>query len=264
MVRASSTAPLPPLLSLLTSSAAGLGEARLRDLNDEINKLFREKHHWDLRVKELGGPDHTKTGGRMYDDDGKELPYSRGYRYFGAAKDLPGVRELFADTAPPKPKRNRGQLFAAINPDYYGFRDEDDGEMVPLEAQAEEAARAAAIAEWKTTAAAAEADKAKLLSSVSASTKLARAGQKPQAVAAALPPSTPLAAHSSSASAAATAPAASAATDASLRAHVPVLDQDAVTKLVLERKKRMIMAKYASSAQIASEEQAKQMLNIQR
>ena len=234
-------------------------------MNDEINKLFREKHHWDLRVKELGGPDHTKTGGRMYDDDGKELPYSRGYRYFGAAKDLPGVRELFADTAPPKPKRNRGQLFAAINPDYYGFRDEDDGELVPVEEAAEAAARAAAIEEWKAKAAAADADRAKLLSSVSGASKVVRAGQTPQIVSAIVPPSaaqsTPSTASSTSAAAA---PAASAATDATLRAHVPVLDQDAVTKLVLERKKRMIMAKYASSAQIASEEQAKQMLNIQR
>ncbi len=239
---------------------AGLGEARLRDLNDEINKLFREKHHWDLRVKELGGPDHTKTGGRMYDDDGKELPYSRGYRYFGAAKDLPGVRELFADTAPPKPKRNRGQLFAAINPDYYGFRDEDDGELVPLEAKAEQAARAAAIAEWEARAAAAEADRAKLLSSVSSSTKVSRAGQAAQPVSAALPQAAT--AEASRKVPAATTP--SAASDASLKAHVPVMDQDAVTKLVLERKKRMIMAKYASSEQIASEEQAKQLLNIQR
>lgn len=44
---------------------AGLGEFRIRDLNDEINKLLREKRHWEVRIKELGGPDyavnHPKT-----------------------------------------------------------------------------------------------------------------------------------------------------------------------------------------------------------
>lgn len=29
---------------------AGLGEFKLRDLNDEINKLLREKGHWEDRV----------------------------------------------------------------------------------------------------------------------------------------------------------------------------------------------------------------------
>nr|KAF6358354.1 ISY1 splicing factor-like protein [Pipistrellus kuhlii] len=37
---------------------AGLGEFRIRDLNDEINKLLREKGHWEVRIKELGGPDY--------------------------------------------------------------------------------------------------------------------------------------------------------------------------------------------------------------
>lgn len=40
-------------------SAAGLGEFRIRDLNDEINKLLREKGHWEVRIKELGGPDYA-------------------------------------------------------------------------------------------------------------------------------------------------------------------------------------------------------------
>jgi pre-mRNA-splicing factor ISY1 len=34
---------------------AGLGEFRIRDLNDQINKLLREKRHWEYRIKELGG-----------------------------------------------------------------------------------------------------------------------------------------------------------------------------------------------------------------
>jgi hypothetical protein len=31
----------------------------------------------------------------MLDYEGREIPGNRGYKYFGAAKDLPGVRELF-------------------------------------------------------------------------------------------------------------------------------------------------------------------------
>lgn len=38
--------------------SAGLGEFKLRDINDEINKLLREKGHWEDRIKELDGPDY--------------------------------------------------------------------------------------------------------------------------------------------------------------------------------------------------------------
>ena len=31
-----------------------MGEHRLRDLNDQINKLLREKFHWQRRIK-VGG-----------------------------------------------------------------------------------------------------------------------------------------------------------------------------------------------------------------
>lgn len=45
--------------SYLHVHVAGLGEFRIRDLNDEINKLLREKRHWEERILELGGPDHN-------------------------------------------------------------------------------------------------------------------------------------------------------------------------------------------------------------
>ena len=41
----------------------GLGEHRLRDLNDEINKLLKEKWQWEMRIKELGGPNYIIRGG---------------------------------------------------------------------------------------------------------------------------------------------------------------------------------------------------------
>lgn len=59
---------------------AGLGEYKIRDLNDEINKLLREKSHWEDRVKELGGIDFKKTAPKMLDNEGKEAPGNRGYK----------------------------------------------------------------------------------------------------------------------------------------------------------------------------------------
>jgi len=77
---------------------ANLGEHRIRELNDEINKLQRTRHYWEIRIKELGGSDFKSGRQKQYIDiEGKELPGTKGYKYYGAAKDLPGVRELFAE-----------------------------------------------------------------------------------------------------------------------------------------------------------------------
>ncbi|XP_005097618.1 pre-mRNA-splicing factor ISY1 homolog [Aplysia californica] len=128
---------------------AGLGEFKLRDLNDEINKLLREKGHWEDRILELGGPDYRKTGPKMLDSDGKEVPGNKGYKYFGAAKDLPGVRELFEQEPPPPPRKTRAELMKDIDADYYGYRDEDDGIIVPQELEAERKAISSKVREWK-------------------------------------------------------------------------------------------------------------------
>ena len=58
-------------------------------------------------------------------------------RYFGAAKQLPGVRELFEREPPRQIRRTRHQMYAHINADYYGFRDEEDGVLERVEATAE-------------------------------------------------------------------------------------------------------------------------------
>ncbi|KAG6456423.1 pre-mRNA-splicing factor ISY1 homolog [Manduca sexta] len=128
---------------------AGLGEFRIRDLNDEINKLMREKRHWEVQIKALGGPDHARVGPKMLDQDGKEVPGNRGYKYFGAAKDLPGVRELFEQEPPPPPRRTRADLMRDVDADYYGYRDDDDGLLLPLEQEAEKEAIIRAVEEWK-------------------------------------------------------------------------------------------------------------------
>jgi pre-mRNA-splicing factor ISY1 len=116
---------------------ASLGEYKIREINDEINKLFREKGHWEERIRELGGPDHKKLAPKVIDSQGYELPGAGGYKYWGAARDLPGVRELFAKEAPNPPKKSRADLYKNINFEYYGFKDEDDGMLLIYEKEAE-------------------------------------------------------------------------------------------------------------------------------
>ncbi|KAB0794666.1 hypothetical protein PPYR_11505 [Photinus pyralis] len=128
---------------------AGLGEFRIRDLNDEINKLLREKRHWEVQIKDLGGPDYQRVGPKMLDHEGKEVPGNKGYKYFGAAKELPGVRELFEQEPPLPPRKTRAELMKDIDADYYGYRDDDDGILIPLEQVAEKNAKQKAITEWK-------------------------------------------------------------------------------------------------------------------
>lgn len=116
---------------------ASLGEHRVREINDEINKLNKTKQYWDERIIELGGGNNTRRK-QFYDVEGKELPGAPGYKYYGAAKDLPGVRELFREKDEEaelrRRKRTRADMYKNITPDYYGYRDEDDGILVVKEA----------------------------------------------------------------------------------------------------------------------------------
>ncbi len=51
---------------------------RIRDLNDEINKLIREKGHWEDRIVELGGPDYAKAAPKVQDSQGFEIQGATG------------------------------------------------------------------------------------------------------------------------------------------------------------------------------------------
>lgn len=114
---------------------AGLGVHKIRDMNDHINKLLREKRHWERRIIELGGPNYFRAPETKF--DGEEVPGTRHYKYFGAARDLPGVRELFAKPEQGKARKTRAELLRYVNCDYFGYRDEDDNVIVPLEEEAE-------------------------------------------------------------------------------------------------------------------------------
>lgn len=76
------------------------------------------------------------------DREGREIANNKGYKYFGAAKDLPGVRELFVEKPEVDPNRkNRSELMKHVNADYYGYMDDDDGLLVPLEEESQQIAR---------------------------------------------------------------------------------------------------------------------------
>ncbi|OZC12112.1 Isy1-like splicing family protein [Onchocerca flexuosa] len=126
----------------------GLGEFKIRDLNDEINKLLRVKYAWETRIKELGGQDYRKIAPKELDREGREVAGSKGYKYFGAAKDLPGVRELFEKVGIDESRKNRMELIKFLDADYYGYMDDDDGLLVPLEMDAEIKARLQIEKDW--------------------------------------------------------------------------------------------------------------------
>ena len=113
-----------------------LGEHTIRDLNDEINKKMREKHHWNRRIKELGGLDFNAIERKRQIEEGdvQSLQGPGGYRYYGAAKDLPGVKELLEKQVQKEQTKKRGDIYKHITPDYYGWRDEEDGVLLELEA----------------------------------------------------------------------------------------------------------------------------------
>lgn len=218
----------------------GLGEFRIRDLNDEINKLLREKKHWEERILELGGPDYEKTGPKMLDHEGKEVPGNRGYKYFGAARDLPGVRELFDKPPPKAARKTRGELARNVDADYYGYRDEDDGVIVPLEQEQEKKAIAAAVRHWEelnaqgkvVTSRADEEDiytSTKGLDLGSGSEGEEEGGEEEQMA-------------------------------ESLTNHLEVPSQKEIEEMLVKRKKMELLQKYATEALVHQEEEAKALL----
>ncbi len=115
---------------------SSLGEHVIRDLNDSINRLLRQRYAWEKRIVELGGPNYTRST-KQFDAEGRELP-GGGYKYFGAAKELPGVRELFHEKEyEKKMRRTRADLYKFITPDYFGWRDDEDERLLAEEIESE-------------------------------------------------------------------------------------------------------------------------------
>ena len=65
-------------------------------------------------------------------------------RYFGRARELPGVKEMFESAkpkAPDKPLESRADLRKQVDASYYGYNlDEEDGTLLAYEADKEKEA----------------------------------------------------------------------------------------------------------------------------
>lgn len=233
----------------------GLGEHRLRDLNDEINKLIREKGHWERRIIELGGPNYIKNSAKMTDLDGNIVdvpnPGGRGpgYRYFGAAKKLPGVKELFEKPPELRKRRTRYDIYKRIDASYYGYRDDEDGILEKLEQDAEKLMREEALADWmrieeikkeaKRTVKSGEVVEVGIVSDilregeedVIEEERIEREREEKEK-------------------------------EKEFVVHVPLPDEKEIERMVLEKKKMELLSKYASENLLEEQIEAKAMLNI--
>ena len=102
----------------------------LRELNDSLNKLFKEKRAWEYHIKSLGGNDYINFGkdlsntgvvGSYIDESGKLVT---GYRYFGRAKDLSDVKPLLQSSQQTKTTKPTKKLRDQLPNSYYGYFDE--------------------------------------------------------------------------------------------------------------------------------------------
>lgn len=221
---------------------AALGEHRIRDLNDEINKDLREKGHWEDRIKALGGADY-KAQPKEVEVYGAELASHTGYKYFGAAKDLPGVRELFdADIVPPAPRKTRKQLFKDIMPDYYGWRDEEDGMLVLSEQQFEMEAVQREVARWKAE-----------MASKPPPAKKARKGKE-------APTDSPAASPSPEAEPAEPPATTEADRGMDFKAYVDVPTMEDIERLIIQKKKQALLNKYTTAGEKSKKSETSELV----
>lgn len=141
----------------------GLGEARIRELNDTINKLLRERRHWERRIVQLGGRSYGRPGGVaefVKSGDGQDDVFeNNGYFYFGAARELPGVqelmktkRELREEALRRKNEESNASMYRRLDGYYFGdLAEEESAALTAAEAVAEKEFQAALVKEWEAT-----------------------------------------------------------------------------------------------------------------
>ncbi|WZY73303.1 hypothetical protein YC2023_005543 [Brassica napus] len=147
-----------------------------------------------------------------------------GYRYFGAAKKLPGVRELFEKPPELRKRRTRYDIYKRIDAGYYGYRDEEDGVLEGLERDAEGAAEVVSVGAAKEVLFEEEED-------VVEEERKEREREREEEE-----------------------------KEREFVVHVPLPDE----KMVLLKKKMELLREYASEDLVQQEKEAKAMLNIHR
>lgn len=121
---------------------AGLGEHIIRELNDSINDMLRNKRRWEKRIIELGGPNYIRLAPKVFDADGRELPGDGGYKYFGAARNLPIVQRLFRKRKRGESRRSKAEIMKKIKPNYFSLGGREDDALLRSEAACEASATA--------------------------------------------------------------------------------------------------------------------------
>ncbi|EGW29895.1 uncharacterized protein SPAPADRAFT_144469 [Spathaspora passalidarum NRRL Y-27907] len=116
-----------------------LGEFTIREINDDLNKLFKEKRAWEYHIRDLGGNDYLNV--RDLTSSGINV---KGYRYFGRAKELDDVKKLI-EAQKREPGKGRAKedekkqlqneeraRESRIDYSYYGYFDEVNRTDDPL------------------------------------------------------------------------------------------------------------------------------------
>ena len=240
----------------------GLGEHRLRDLNDEINKLLKEKWQWEMRIKELGGPNYIVRGGGIEEGGVTVKPKgyeklegaARHYKYFGAAKNLPGVKELFEkkeedneEGKARRKKRTKTEMLRRADAKYFGFNDdEEDGDFLKKEREAEIALKREAAENWKAMQLLKAADMGVEVDKETGAALVDGSGRREVRA-------TTTTTTSNNGK--------NVDVEEPPKAYVPLPEDSDIEALVIAKKKRELLAKYQSTDLTDAEANAKSLLN---
>jgi pre-mRNA-splicing factor ISY1 len=256
-----------------------LGEHRLRDLNDEINKLLKEKWQWEMRIKELGGPNYIIRGGGIEEGGVTVKPKGfeklegaqRHYKYFGAAKNLPGVKELFErededeEGKARKKKRTKTEMLKRADAKYFGFNDDEDEDFLEAERRAEEEIRNDAVENWKAMELLKAADAGVNIDERTGAAMIGKAAinRSNTTYNNALNTTTTnrTTTTTKAKEVAKEVTTTTTTTTPTMAAYVPLPDDADIEALVLAKKKRELLEKYQSAGLSKNEAEAKNLLN---
>lgn len=138
-----------------------LEQTRIRELNENINKLLRERGHWERRIVALGGTDHAKLRRQSNANDvGADVFKHNGFLYFGAARNLPDVKEMMAERKrlaergkdrSPTSEKSIQALQQRLDIAYFGYvsNDIDVDELMRMELKAQEELQRQAVKCWE-------------------------------------------------------------------------------------------------------------------
>jgi pre-mRNA-splicing factor ISY1 len=234
----------------------------LRDLNDEINKLLKEKWQWEMRIKELGGPNYIVRGGGIEEGGVTVKPKgyeklegaARHYKYFGAAKNLPGVKELFEkkeeddeEGKARRKKRTKTEMLRRADAKYFGFNDdEEDGDFLKKEREAEIALKREAAENWKAMQLLKAADMGVEVDKETGAALVDGSGRREVRA-------TTTTTTSNNGK--------NVDVEEPPKAYVPLPEDSDIEALVIAKKKRELLAKYQSTDLTDAEANAKSLLN---